>query len=152
MWARWADFDRTFAAIDELRRRMDRGFDEFAPPHSREEQLGWAGRGAWPRANVYDVGSNVLVQAELPGMSEKEIGITLHQEVLTLTGERSPAAPEGYKALRKERVPVRFSRSIALPCKVDTEKTVASLKDGVLTITLTKAVDAQPRQISIRAQ
>src|SRR5262245_5626170 len=126
MITRWGDFDWTFAALDELRRRMDRAFDETAFGADRQEQFGWAGRGSWPRVNVYDVGSTLLVQAELHGMSQKDITITVHNDVLTLSGERAPAAPEGYTALRKERAPVKFSRSFALATKVDPEKTVAS--------------------------
>jgi HSP20 family protein len=147
----WGDFDRTFAWMDEVRRRMDRGFDDYTPG-GREEQFGWAGRGAWPRVNVYDVGGHLLVQAELPGLSEKEVNISVHQDVLTLSGERKVTAPQGFTPLRTERAPVKFSRSFSLPCKVDLGKTTASLKDGILSVTLTKAAEAQPRQIQIRAQ
>jgi HSP20 family protein len=46
---------------------------------------------------------------------------------------------------------VRFSRSLTLPSKVDPEKSTAALKNGVLTITLPKAVEAQPRPIHVKA-
>ncbi len=50
---------------------------------------------------------------------------------------------------RQERSPIRFSRSFTLPCKVDPDKSTAALKDGVLTVTLSKIPDEQPRQIAI---
>jgi HSP20 family protein len=80
------------------------------------------------------------------------VKLTLQQDVITLSGERKPDAPEGYYAHRQERAPVKFARSFTLPCRVDPEKAGASLKDGVMTITLAKAADAQPRHISIKAQ
>lgn len=58
--------------------------------------------------------------------------------MLTLKGERKSEAPKGYAAHRRERAPVQFSRSFALPCKVDLEKTTALIKDGVLTVTMAK--------------
>ena len=82
-------------------------------------------------------------------MTEKELQISLNQDVLTLSGERKPDAVEGYTVHRKERPSVRFSRSFSLPCKVDPEKTSAVLKNGVLTLALNKAAEAQPRQIAV---
>jgi len=60
-------------------------------------------------------------------------------------------APEGYSAHRQERPSVNFSRSFTLPCRVNADRTIGSVKDGVLTITLEKAADAMPRQIAIKA-
>ena len=69
-----------------------------------------------------------------------------------MRGERKPDAPQGAFVHRQERAPVKFSRSFALPCKVDPEKSGATLKNGVLTITLAKASEAQPRQIAVKVQ
>jgi HSP20 family protein len=68
-----------------------------------------------------------------------------------MSGERKPDESQGYYVHRQERVPVKFSRSFSLPCKVDPEKSTATLKNGVLTITLPKATSAQPRQITVKA-
>ena len=70
---------------------------------------------------------------------------------MTIKGERQDSAPEGYSVHRKERGAFRFTRSFALPAKVDVEKVQAVLKHGVLTVTLPKAKEAQPRQISVKA-
>jgi HSP20 family protein len=145
MWTRFGDFDRTFSLMDELRRRMDRVWDEV--------DTGWAPSSAtasWPRVNVFDDGATVVLQADVPGLAEKDLQITLNADTLSIAGERKVVAPEGYSTHRQERGGVKFSRSLTLPWKVDSEKTSASLKDGVLTLSLTKAAEAQPRQIAVR--
>jgi HSP20 family protein len=152
MLTRFEDFDHPFAAMDLLRRRMDRLFDEVDAPRGRAADVErmWSGR--FPRLTFADTGASLVLEADLPGLAEKDVQLSIHQEVLTMSGERKQDAPQGAYVHRQERRPVRFSRSFALPCKVDPEKSTASLKDGVLTITLPKAIEAQPRQIAVNAQ
>lgn len=151
------DFDRTFAMMDELRRRMDRALGDFDAHPARASLRGdfdrlprWASQG--PRIHLFDSGQAFVVKADLPGVTDKDLQISLNQDVLTLSGERKPDAPEGYAVHRQERAPARFSRSFTLPSKVDPEKTSAVLKNGVLTLTLAKAPEAQPRKITVNAQ
>ncbi|AUX20194.1 heat-shock protein Hsp20 [Sorangium cellulosum] len=154
MLNRFTDFDRTFAMMDELRRRMDRVFEEYeAPRSSLRGEFDQAPRVApGPRIHLFDTGKALVVKADLPGLTEKDVHISLNQDVLTLSGERKSETPEGYLVHRKERGAVRFSRSFTLPSKVDPEKTSAVLKNGVLTLTLNKAAEAQPRQIAVIAR
>jgi HSP20 family protein len=149
MFHRLSDFDRTFTVFDELRRRMDRVWDDY--DFSRND-YGMTASTAWPPVNVFETGQSLVFRADVPGVAENEFNVTLTPETLTLTGERKTAAPEGYTVQRQERPAARFSRSWTLPYKVDAERTSATLKDGVLTITLSKAPEAQPRQIAVRAQ
>lgn len=154
MMHRFTDVDRTFAAMDELRRRMDWLFEDHEPParaQLRSEFEREARQVTGPRIHLFDTGKALVVKADLPGLSEKDVQISLNQDVLTLSGERRAEAPEGYTVHRKERGSARFSRSFTLPSKVDPEKTTAVLKNGVLTLTLNKAVEAQPRQITVSA-
>ncbi len=154
MLSRFNDLENTFALMDELRRRMDHVWEDFDPS--------WQGTttpsprtlsaSSWPRINLYDGGSNLVLRADVPGLSDKDVQVTLNEGALSISGERKVAAPEGYSAHRQERSHVKFSRSLTLPCKVDSEHTTASVKNGVLTITLAKAPEAQPRQIAVRAQ
>ena len=156
MITRGRDYDRTFDLLDELRRQMDRVWSDFdelsgatgAPSGGRARSLAAA---TWPRLNVFDAGANLVITGDVPGLSEKDIEITLHDGVLSIAGERKTSAPEGYAPRRQERAGFRFARSLALPSKVDPEKATAAVKDGVLTITLAKTPDARPRQISVRA-
>lgn len=135
MLTRWADLDHSFALFDELfRRRADRAWSEDPTP----------------RLDVLDDGTSFVVSADVPGMTEKDVTITLHDGTLTIAGARKLAAPEGYEVHRRERTAARFSRSFTLPAKVDSEKTTATLKDGVLTVTLAKAESAKPRTIAVK--
>jgi len=143
MLRRWYDIERDLAVMDEMRRRFE---GLFGNTESREST---GLTGAWPRANLYDAGNSLVAMLEVPGLNEDDIEIEAHREALTISGYRKIETPEGYKVHRNERWPGRFSRSFGLPCKVDLEKTKANLKNGVLTITLEKAVEAQPRKISV---
>jgi HSP20 family protein len=147
-WNDWGfgDFDRTLAEFDALRREMNRLFET--------EPSRWM-RGATataaPRVALYDRGSELLLRAELPGVAEKDLDITVDQGVLTIKGERKVDAPEGYAAFRQERPAFTFARSFNLPARVDPEKAQATLKDGMLTMVLPKAPEDQPRQIKVSA-
>lgn len=149
MLTRWTDIDTTFAALDAFRRRMDRIFEDynrFVGDEPRYE-LGTS----WPHMVVSDEGNDLRVYAEVPGLSEKDIQLTLNQNVLTVSGERKLKVPEGYSAHRQERANYAFSKSITLPCEVNPEKASASVKDGILTVSVGKAEAAKPRQITVKA-
>ncbi len=139
------DFDQALWFVDQLRRRMDRAFEEF------DREGVFEATGDYPRTNLYDVGNAFVLEADVPGLELSNLELTLTQDIISVKGERKADAPEGYSAYRQERAPFRFSRSYALPAKVDPEKTTATLKDGVLTITLEKAPEVKPRQITVRA-
>lgn len=139
------EFDSTIALLDQLRRRMDRVFDDAGDGIGLEPATGKA-----PRVNFHDTGSALVLLADVPGVKESDLKVSLDQDVLTLSGERKSDTPEGFTAYRQERTPQRFSRSFALPVKVDPEKVSAVLSQGVLTVTLEKAPEVKPRQISVR--
>ena len=160
MLTRWNDFGRLgrlmnreqpepepVEAFDLLRREMNRLFFDFE--HGGIGDVD-SERG-FPRVGLEDNGSTLVVRADVPGLGEKDVELTLDSSTLTIKGQRGEETPEGYSAHRKERKAYRFSRSFQLPTKVDSEKTEAVIKNGVLTVTLHKAQEAQPRQISVRA-
>ena len=143
MFGSWSDFERTFAAMDELRRSVEQAYrDEEAFPFERT--------GAWPRLSLWDEGKSLVLKADVPGLTEKDVQLQLTQDVLTITGERRSDAPEGHSVHRQERLPARFARSFTLPVKVDGAAINASLKNGVLTVTMPKAPESQPRQITVK--
>jgi HSP20 family protein len=145
MLTRWNDIDRSWAALHEFRRRMDSLFSDY------DRGTHPTAAATWPRVNLYDADSRVVLEAEVPGVARDDIDITVTQDVLAISGRRSTAVPEGYSVHRRERGEVQFSRSFALRERVDPEQVSAELKDGVLTITLEKAPEAQPRKISLKA-
>lgn len=144
MFGDFRDFDRTFAAFDQLRARLDRAFDDVA-----FEARGGASNG--PLLNVHDRGDHFVVEAEVPGLTEKDLDIYVHQNVLTLRAARQTDVPEGYSVHRRERPFYEFARSLTLPVRIDPDGVTATLTNGVLTLELKKAKEAQPRQISVRA-
>jgi HSP20 family protein len=140
----FTEFERTFFGLGGLGRRVAHLFDDadvYSPTPF----------GAFTRINVWDAGPNVVVWAEVPGLAEKDIQLTMNRDVLTLSGERTNEPPQGYTAHRRERPAARFSRSIRLGVMVDVDRASAVVKNGVLTVTLPKAPEAKPRQIQIRA-
>jgi HSP20 family protein len=145
----WKEFDEMFSTMNQLRRYMDSVFDEGL---ARSPEGGPWASSVWPRTTLIDGGASLVVTAEVPGLTEKDIQLTLNQDVLNISGERKVEAPRGYSAHRQERRPVTFARSFALPCKVDPERVSAAVRNGILTVRLEKAADAMPRQIKIAAQ
>ena len=101
MFGYWTDFERTVAAMDELRRRMEQAF---------EREGGAVGdTTAWPRVSLLDHGGELVLRADVPGLQEKELHLELTNGVLTVSGARGTDVPEGYSVHRQERRPVRFS-------------------------------------------
>ncbi len=137
----WARFDRLASFRNEVNRLLD-----FSWP-SRDPGLvsGWS-----PALDVFDDKDNLVVTAELPGLKKDEINLSLHDGVLTISGERKhePEAREG-GTFRSERYFGKFQRSVTLPSTVDANKVNASYKDGILTVELPKAEEAKPKQIAV---
>lgn len=143
----WTELDEMFSTMNQLRTYMDRVFGEESPERGWE----WALATGWPRVNLVDNGETLALTAEVPGLSEKDIKLSLNQDVVTLEGERKPDAPKGYSTHRQERTTVQFSRSFTLPCLVNPDRATATVRNGLLTVTLEKATEALPRQISVKA-
>ena len=112
----------------------------------RQAQLfsGWT-----PALDLYQTNDDVVAVVELPGMRKEEIELSLHDGMLSISGERKDEAGEGDKATRTERFVGKFRRSIALPTRVDANKVNATYKDGILTVTLPKAEEVKPKQIQV---
>ena len=143
MLRHWYDIDSDLAVMNEMRRRLEGLFNEYGPRQATTMSS------TWPRSNLFDAGNSIIAMLEVPGLKEEDIEIEAHQDVLTISGERKILAPEGYRAHRNERRGQRFSRSFGLPCKVDLEKTKATLKDGILKIQMEKAPESQPKKITV---
>ena len=153
MLTRWDDIERPFAVMEELRRRMDGLFGEL--------EAGWRGgafepgvvsafSATWPRITLYDGGREFFLQAEVPGLTDQDIRLSLNQDVLTIEGERRVESPQGYSVHRQERPAVHFARSLTLPTMVEPDQVSASIRNGMLEVTLPKVPEAHPRQITVR--
>ncbi len=142
--------------MERMRREMDRFLDEFGTsgwtfPFSRTSFLpGRAARG-YPLLNVGEDSENIYIDALAPGLDPKTLGISVTQNQLVISGEKSALLSSiGSEAVhRSERSAGQFSRSISLPWEVASEKVKATYQDGILKIILPKAEAAKPRQISV---
>lgn len=130
--------------VASLRRELDRLFGDL------ERAPSFAGLTA-PAASFADTGEALTLRVELPGLTDKDVDISVTANVLSVKAERKVEAPEGYAAHRRERQSFSFAQSYELPTRIDPEKVQASLKQGVLTLTLPKAAEAQPKRVTVSA-
>lgn len=142
LWNNYGGLSRRRSSFDEMRREMDRLLWDLDRGYL-------TGRTQGPDFRLVENENELVIKAELPGVSEKDLEITLDGAALTIRGERGNEAPEGYRAVRRERGTLRFSHSYMLPARVDSGKATARLEDGVLVLTLPKAEEAKPRQIPV---
>jgi HSP20 family protein len=132
-----------FGVFDDLARRLWEDWDVDVPAAVEAA--------ASPRLRLQDAGDKLVLTLDAPGMQEKDFTLELKGMSLTLAGERKLESPKGYEGRRQERTFAKFARTLTLPGEVDAAAATASLKDGVLTVTLPKIPEAKPRTIPIRA-
>lgn len=132
----------------ELQDRMNRMFEDTGRGWRSDEPSSTT---TWsPAVDIYETQSEILVQAELPGVDRKDISLHLEKNVLTLKGERrfeKETNQENYH--RIERAYGGFSRSFSIPATVEEDKIRAEYKDGILKIALPKKEQVKPKQIQI---
>ena len=143
---------RPFRELGEMERRFEDIFGRpFLPSVRRRlpiEERGWA-----PPIEVFEKEDKFVVKAELPGMKEEDIDVSVVGDTLTVKGERkteTEVKEEDYYCC--ERSYGSFFRSIALPSTVDAEKIEASYENGVLEVSLPKAAEVKPKKISVSAK
>lgn len=136
----WEPFMRDLT----LSKRFGRGLNPVSP--SEQPLFGsWA-----PAIDIYDAGDEIMLLAELPGMSKDDIDIRIENNVFTLTGARKPDPEiEQGRAYRAERAYGTFTRSFTLPTVVDINEVKATYENGILRVRLPKAEQARPRQIQV---
>lgn len=138
--------------LDQMRSEMDDVFQRFfgLPVESKSngESSVWA-----PRVDVSETDKAYLVKADLPGVDPKDVEINVRDGILTVRGEKKEQKEEKHKNYhRVERFVGQFFRSIPLPMGVDEENVQASTTKGVLTVTIPKKPEAQPKKIAVKAQ
>jgi HSP20 family protein len=139
---------RPFRDLDELQRR----FEDFWPwPSLRRFPFE---TGEWvPAIDMYEQDDKYVVKAELPGMKEEDVDVSISGDRLTIKGEKkteTEVKEENY--YRSERSYGSFFRSIDLPSDADPEKIDASYDDGVLEVTIPKTAAVKPKKIAVSAK
>ena len=108
------------------------------------------GETRFPLLDVSESEQGIVIRALLPGMSKEDVKISLHQGVLSITGERkAPEMPGKARVVRSERTTGRFQRTVKLLKPIQDDQVKASLTDGVLTLSLPLQEEAKPRQIEV---
>jgi HSP20 family protein len=132
-----------------LRRDMERLFEDFG------RDLGWrapatAEMAMAPRIDVSETDNEIKLEAELPGVNEKDVEITFTDGRLTVKGEKKQEKEEKKKGYHMvERSYGSFARSIALPFEADPDKIKAKFANGVLTVTVPKPPEVKAKQKKI---
>lgn len=142
-----------------FRDEMDRLFDDFFAP-ARREGRAFTGQPQAPTLlrpsiDVDETEQAYQVSAELPGLSEKDVELTLHDNALTISGEKRTEREDDKGGRRyAERSFGRFERTIPFPHEVDADRVDAVFRNGVLTVTLPKNEQARDktRKIAVRSQ
>lgn len=142
---RWEPFE----GLASLRREMDRLFESF---FERGPLATGTGSMTEPAVEVADSNGNVLVKAQVPGISKENLHVDITADALTLRGEvKEEQKTEEKRYYRREFHYGAFARTIPLPTSVQADKATAQLKDGVLTITIPKSEQAKAKQIPIQS-
>jgi len=107
------------------------------------------GRYYVPYADIFETETALTVVMEMPGVEKKDLDVALENDVLRVDGRIDFAKYEGMEPVYTEYNVGHYTRSFTLSNKIDQDGISAQLDDGVLTLTLPKAKEAQPRRISI---
>ncbi len=140
--SQWPTLDRWSNLREELDSLLDLPF--LANSQRQDLFTGWS-----PALDLYQNNDNVVAVLELAGMRKEDIEISLHDGMLTISGERKRSSANGEKAERTERYVGSFRRTVSLPVQVDANKVSATYRDGILTVTLPKAEEAKPKRIEV---
>jgi HSP20 family protein len=115
---------------------------------SKEEKTVPA-RSFLPTTDIYETDEALTVVMEIPGVEKKDVDVALENDVLRVEGRIDFSKYEGLEPLHTEYNVGHFARAFTLPRKIDQQQIGAQVEDGVLTLTLRKAKEAQPRRIAI---
>jgi HSP20 family protein len=133
-----------FEDVAGLQKRLNSIFNDFVGPDTSSASF-------VPAVDVYEDPEKLVLKLEIPGVKQDDLDIRLENQTLLIKGERKFESSE--KAENFHRIERRFGsfvRSFTLPQTVDSESVTAAMDAGVLTISLTKKAEAQPKQIKVQ--
>ena len=130
-----------------FRHEMEDLFDRFFSDDGSngQAQIAWA-----PHVDVEETDKEFLIKADLPGVDPKDVDIQVVDNVLTVRGEKKEQKEEKKNFHRVERFAGSFYRAISLPTGADAEKVAATSTNGVVTISIPKRPESQPKKIAIQ--
>jgi HSP20 family protein len=129
-------------------RLFEEFFNDFPFGSTPETRENWI-----PSVDILEKDGNLILKAELPGMTEKQIDLKLEGTTLTLKGERKLENEDKKSNYHRiESFYGSFTRSFRLPETVDLDKINAEYKNGVLTVTIPQKPEVRPREIPVSVQ
>ncbi|MBW4605964.1 MAG: Hsp20/alpha crystallin family protein [Hassallia sp. WJT32-NPBG1] len=132
-----------FSEMETLRRQMDQIFDEMLT--QKRDVITWK-----PAAELEDTDNNVILRLSIPGVEAKDLNIRVTQQVVAISGEkRQDNQTENGSSFRSEFRYGKFQRVIPLPVAIENNKVQAQFKDGILTLTLPKVIEARNQVVKI---
>jgi len=139
-----------FRDLGDIQNEVNRLFDNFFGRPAPQAQAGSMERVWAPAVDIHETKDELVMNVEVPGVSEKDIHLSLTGDMLTVKGERhwnQDVKQDNYH--RAERWYGRFERTLPLPIPVQADKVKASYRDGVLTVTFPKAEEIKAKEIKI---
>jgi HSP20 family protein len=133
--------------VDSLQGEVNRVFDAFFGNSAGTRARRWV-----PAMDLVETEGELVLKADLPGLSQDDVEIEVKDRVLTVSGERKAEHKEKSEGFyRVERAFGSFSRSLSLPDGVDAEHITAEFADGVLAVRIPKPEDRKPHRVAIGA-
>ena len=137
----WAGSD-PFAEMRRLQDEMNRLFSSYQSAPST----------SFPPVNAFANEDGVALSAQMPGVEQDDLEISVFRDTLTLRGKRQPGATERQAYHRRERGHGEFVRNISLPFNVDPDRVEATVQNGVLRLSLHRPEQDKPKRIKVSAQ
>ena len=146
-WSPFVSVERwdPFRSMSDMPGEVNRLFDSFLGRPAASVPRAWA-----PVLDIHETKDELVLSFELPGVTDKDVSLSITGDLLTLKGER--AANRDVKdenVYRVERVYGKFERSVQLPMPVQADKVKATYRDGVLEVKLPKVEEVKPKAIKI---
>ncbi len=135
--------------LDVLRRQMDQLFEGLT---TRDfPMLAMNGETKWlPAIEIQETETEVILKAQVPGIAAKDLEVQVTPDTVMLKGEHQQSTKTEEKGFsRSEFQYGQFARTVPLPAVVQHEQVKSNFKDGVLTLTLPKAAEAQPKVVKV---
>jgi HSP20 family protein len=126
---------------------LQQALDAFR--QSRWLEASPSGGGPYPPINVFRKGDDVLIIAEVPGISKSNLDVQVQGDRVRIAGTKAIDYPKQTSLHRRERLAGRFDRTVALPIEIDPNRVKAECRDGVLALILARAERDKPKSITI---
>lgn len=142
---RWDPFRNASDVQGEVNRLFDTFFGRPTTDGNGPSPRMWV-----PVLDMHETKDDLILSFELPGVSEKDVSLSITGDLLTLKGERAfnrDVTDDGYQHV--ERAYGKFERTVQLPMPVQADKVKATYRDGVLEVRLPKTEEVKPREIKI---